>query len=656
MTIATSTTPLPLTSGEKSLLFPPPRPMMDAWMAEHYRLPAEISDEPGPWQLNYVPFFIEPLQRLSAPPVKVGIEGCTQIGKTILMTGVFCYIVDCDPAPTLFLMPRETDVERRINTRIKPTFRDCPRLLGHVPGRDIRNINIGKETVFDRMIAYLAWSRSPASMADNSICNMLIDEPGKFELTSTGENPFLLAEKRQLGFRLRSRTLYVTSPQNKEDLSDDEFRSGSDARLWVPCHHCKLWHPIGSTEETLILQKTAEGEFYEPDSYLVGAAKSWYQCPHCKKRWTESKRAAAVAAGVWVHKTQTMTQEGVIVGTVPQTRHWTYRVNSLMIHPRFWTVEQEAADFARAMREKKAGSIVALRDYRNNRQAVPWHEVSRTIADESLQQRVLDNLHRRCVPTGARMLVAAADYHEDYDGQIRIDFEVRAFGVDLVNWVVLAGSVFAWEYLEQALMDPFPWADDDCDEEELMVSMVFVDAGDKPDPVYLWCGQFPGWAWPIKGVDSQRTPLVLSDLSRVHRDRAKRGKRRMASARIQGQQLVLVDQSFFSEQITSWVDPEATTTGATFFYAEILEDTAGRYFKELRGMHRVQIKKGGYRLWTWVPKTKSTPVHFHDVPRYIAAAAFFAKAHLMRSEAPVPPAMRNKKRRVRLSEKPRRRR
>lgn len=636
---------LPVTEAEKRVWLPPERVPIDVWMETRYRLPGKTSDVTGLYSFEYTPWFREPMQRLSEPPVKVGIEACTQCGKSTLMVGVFGYLVDQDPGPTLFTMPRQDDAERRVNTRIKPMFEANSDLLSHVPGGDVRNINIGKETVLDTMIAFLAWSTSPAALADNPICNALTDEPGKFtEIAKTGENPFDLIDERLRTFWMRSRSFYATSPQDEGDLADVQFRSGSDERWYVPCHDCGRWHRIAATEETLILEKDKDGHLFEPDAYKEGAADCWYQCPYCRCRWEEIRRARAVAAGVWVPKTCTMDPNGKRHGTPPATRHFTYSVNSMMLHPRFWQVRREAAKFAAAIHEKNAGSLAGLRNYIRNQTAEPWKEVAKTIAPDVLSRRVLDTLGPRCVPTEARMLVAAGDYHEDVDGNVRIDFEVRAFGTDLVNWVVLAGSVGSFEDLEAALFGPFPWADDGHDAEDLAVATCFIDSGYKPDVIYSWCAKYPGWAWPVKGVETQRTPLVLSDLEKVLQRRRDRVQTARARA-YRGQQLVLVDQSYFSEMVTSWIEPTEQTAGSTWFYNRIGDDTHGAYFKEFGGMHRVQVPRAGRKVWTWRAKTPSTPVHFHDTGRYAAAAAWFNKIHLLRTAADtdaVPEAIRRR--------------
>lgn len=646
------------TEAERAVFCPAERLGIDLWMETSYKLPGKTSDVTGLYSFEYTPFFREPMQRLSDPPVRVGIESCTQAGKSTLQVGVFGYLVECDPGPTLFVMPRQSDVERRINTRIRPMFETNLDLLRHVPGQDLRKLLIGKETCFDTMIAFLAWSTSPAALADNPICNALVDEPGKFEeLSATGENPFDLIDERLRTFWMRSRMFYVTSPQDEGDLSDRQFRAGSDERWVVPCALCGDWHEIGARKKTLILERDKDGAFFEADAYKEGAAAAWYQCPCCGKKWNEIRRQQAIAAGKWMAKTQQLRPDGTLVGDRPQTRHFSYRVNSMMLHPRFWQAPREAAKFVAALAEKEAGSLTGLRNYVRNQQATPWKEVAQTISDDALASRVID-LNRRCVPVEAKLLVAAADYHEDLDGGVRIDFEVRAFGTDLINWVILAGSVPTWEDLERELMLPFVWADASCEQEELTIATVFVDSGDKTDEVYQWCGQYLGWAWPIKGVESQRTPLYLSNLERVHEQRDRRRKRRMSSAKITGQQLVLVDQSVFSEMITSWVNPDKQTAGATYFYQQILDDTAGAYFREFAGMHRVQVARAGHRVWAWKTKGKHTPVHFHDTARYAAAAAWFNKVHLMRSnpDLPIPPALMNKRKKIKLSELPRRRR
>jgi len=631
--------PLPMTDGERAQLTPAPRVAVDEWMETRYRLPKATSDVTGLYSFDYTPFFREPMQRLSEPPVKVGIEACTQGGKSTLMVGVFGYLIECDPGPTLFVMPRETDVKRRVNTRIRPVFEANADLMRHVKAQDIRNINIGKETVFDNMIAFLAWSTSPAALADNPICNLLIDEPGKFEQLATGEDTFESLEERSRTFAMRARMFYATSPQDEGDMTDKQFRSGTDERWAVPCLLCGAWHEIAATRQTLHLEVDNDGKLFDADAYKEGAAAAWYQCPHCQRRWTERQRGQSVAAGKWVAKTQTLQPDGKLVGPRPQTRHFTYRENAMMLHPRFWQASMEAAKLAAALAERDAGSLGKYRNYVRNQKAMPWVVVAQTIKDETLASRVID-LPRRCVPAEAKMLVASGDVHVNFEGALRIDYEVRAFGDDLINWVVLAGSATDWDTFWQTLMLPFPWAADSA-AEELDVATVFVDAGDQADTVYQQCGRYPGWAWPIKGVESQRTPLYLSNLEKVHEQRHRRGKRRMAAARLTGQQLVLIDQSFFSEMIVNWTDPDKQTAGATYYYSQIVEDTAGAYFREFGGMHRVQVARGSHRVWTWRPRGKATPVHFHDTARYAAAAAWFNKAHLMRSVSgdDLPPAL-----------------
>lgn len=633
--------PLPIQDEEIAVLKPRPRPMLDAWMESGYYLPAKTGPIEGYYSFEYTPFLRRPAALLTHPPVKVGLESCTQIGKSTFMVGVFCYIVQNDPGPTLFVMPTREDAQRRVNARIKPVFEKSPELLGHLNNGDLREFNITKETIFDQMIAYLAFSTSPSALADNPICNALVDEVGKFHLLlQTGENPMHLIDLRQRTFASRFRTLYVTSPQDEGDIADTEFRSGTDERSWVPCMLCGCWHRIGVTMETFYLEKDPDGKLWPHQRYQSGEAAAYYQCPHCRQAWSELNRAASNAAGVWLTKTQWMDPNGKIHGQVFPGNHYTFRINSMMGHPRLGCrAVTEAVEFVKAQEALRQGDIQKLVNYTRNQKAEPFRQIGKTIKFESLQGRILDSLPKRVVPNEALMLVAGADYHETLDGQVRIDFEVRAFGLDRRNWVVLAGDCGSFEELEEQVFQlPFVWRDA-TDKPNPAVRLLCIDSRFKTLDVYLWCRLWKHVAMPTMGYEFLRNPVDVKSLGETARKSRNREIRHHASL-FTGMNLVDVDTSFFSDMITGWIETDDPTAG----YTEYTRDLPERYLKEFTGMVKVEVKHGAYKKMIWKPKTEHTPVHYHDTARNAAAAGFLCKIFELNSEQAGAAAAEHRKR------------
>ncbi len=135
-------------------------PSLADWAVDRYILPKETAELSGPWSNDYVPYLMEPMRWLSDMATReVTICACTQSGKTELSNILIGRTVDVAPAPTLVVMPRENDANRRIATRLRPMFKSTPSLLHHLGGK-IDNLNIGKETILDNMFLYIAWANS----------------------------------------------------------------------------------------------------------------------------------------------------------------------------------------------------------------------------------------------------------------------------------------------------------------------------------------------------------------------------------------------------------------------------------------------------------------------------------------------------------------
>jgi len=602
------------------------------------------SEITGLWSSEYTPHMIEPMRNLSAPgPCEEWIEACTQSGKSTVGQIFLGYTVEEDPSPMSVVMPGEKDANRRVRTKIRTMFDANPALLRHVGGSS-KNINIGTETVLDNMILYLAWAGSAVALADNSICKIILDEVGKFPASVGKEaDPVSLSRDRQRWFRLRAKLLGISSPVVDGDIFDREVKSGDRRRRWLKCPHCQRPHKVAWSNVIIDRDPDNDNRFYHPDVYDRGGFAR-YVCPKCHAPWSEIDRAIACSEGnaIWVPDCCSLSDSGRLVGIEPVTNRHSRRVPAMLLHPRIQTMGGLAAEWVRAEHAKQNGDIKPLQNFINSQLAEPFKQVGKIVVIEKLREKKNDRPARE-VPDNCVLLTAAADYHEDEQGNVTIDYEVKAFAPKLMSYVILVGAADSWQSFEnEVLMTDFG---------KLAVVTIFVDSGFFPDKVYQWCRRFPGIAWPIKGSkDRQRTPFLLSDLDKVLHRAMRRSRRKYASM-YRGMQLVNVDVNYFKDIVTNAAEISRGEPGSMEFYRDI----PPYYFIEFANEHKVKVKKGAHEVFVWQPKTERAPTHSLDLNVYSTAAAYFNKIQFLPDpdEAPrVPAAVEQQRRKQAAVQRP----
>ena len=288
--------PLPIQPEEMEVLEPRERINAAQWAVNKRKLSAKTSDLAGDWSHEYTPYLVEIMEALSDMGTRqVTLVKCSQSGGTETCLNFLGWVIDESPGPALIVMPREDDASRRVNTRIRPMFESTPSLRRKLPGGRLENLYIGKETVLDNLILYLAWSGSAAALADNPVCYVILDEVGKFPGGAGKEaDPVSLAKKRQRWFYWRSKLFVLSTPVIEDDLVDREFKRGDQRRWWSRCVHCGRRHVLAWGN--VHMEKDGRGNLLDPEEYELGG-RAWYVCPQCGTAWSEMDRWQAVAAG-----------------------------------------------------------------------------------------------------------------------------------------------------------------------------------------------------------------------------------------------------------------------------------------------------------------------------------------------------------------------
>jgi phage terminase large subunit GpA-like protein len=404
--------PLPLQPEELEVLEPRERMSCSEWAPRRYVLSEKTAELPGPWSHDVAPFQVEIMDCLSdAGTRQVTVSKCTQAGGTEVGNIFVGRSVEEAPGPLLLVMPREEDVRRRVDTRLRPMFEKCPSLLRHLGGK-ADNLNIGKETVLDNMILYLAWSTSPAALADNPCCYIILDEVGKYPAASGREaDPVSLAKKRLRTFRTRSKLYVLSSPVVEGDLIDREYRRGDQRQWWFRCPCCGAYQSVAWAD--VDLDKDGDGHLLEEGVYRSGG-HARIICRSCKAGWNEQQRWLAVCGGRWVPAGCQLDRSGRLIGHVPATTHASFHITAWMLNPMFVSIDELAAEFAAARAAQKAGDIGPMQDFWNSQAAEPMRVSEKRTDENKLRDHIDEGINRGQVPPAVQILTAGLDVQLDH--------------------------------------------------------------------------------------------------------------------------------------------------------------------------------------------------------------------------------------------------
>jgi phage terminase large subunit GpA-like protein len=403
--------PLTIQQEEMEILIDKEKVSMEIWAEENYVIPDLTAALPGPWSNYYTPYQIEPMQRLSAVGhCQVTEMKCSQAAGSELTNIFIGCTIDQAPAPTLLNLPREDDTNRRINTRIRPMFKACPKLLRHLPNQKAENLNSGKETILDNEIIYISWSGSPAALADNPVCYVILDEVGKYPPKSGRESdPVSLAKKRVRTFKGRWKILVISTPVIEDDLIHAEYKKSDRRSWWIKCPHCFNWHLMSWWN--VVIDKDKDANFLEPETYADGI-HSRYVCPACGVLWSEQERWLAASGGIWCPESCKVI-DGKIIGQIPNTNHFGYHIHALMLAPMFCTVADLAAEWVAANREKQTGNKEPLQDFFNSQLGLPFYEIIKKTDEKQLTSHKGDYKMLE-VPEYVQIITQHVDVQKDH--------------------------------------------------------------------------------------------------------------------------------------------------------------------------------------------------------------------------------------------------
>lgn len=480
--------------------------------AELHRVMPPGTPRPGPLDLSYTPYLIEPMDNMSPfSPIKhTAIMKGHQLGFTLMAECVLCYFMDHDPADILFISATQDLLERWASRRLEPAINSY-KLREHVyaqyaskNSKRTGDKTYSKEYHGCRLDMASAQAAAALRATDKRI--VIRDEiDGAPRLLKTGEGDWLDVSAGRIDFwGARGKILDFSTPTlYNASAIHDAFIIGDQRFYFVPCVKCGEMQML----ETERLHPIIVNGILKDVSYICS---SKHECELKNHNKTEM-----LAQGGW---------RPTATSIDPYYR--SYQIGTLY-------APVGAATWLSIYKKREAAKekIGGMRSFKNLEEGWPYREEgSRPKLENVIGLR--GNYRKGTVPDGVIFLTAAVDVQrgraDNPDKPARLEMEILGHGDKYRTWSVdykvFKGAISdpydgAWEMLYKWVMEEDGLFYQRRDGKEFQVMIGLIDSGDGKhyQEVYNFCEGIPG-LYPLKGskdlmkIDKSKGDQMTKDI------------------------------------------------------------------------------------------------------------------------------------------------
>ncbi len=270
---------------------PPKRQKISDWAEANFQLP-ETSAEPGSWTKSRASYQQGILDAICEPGIqKVSLMCSAQIGKTIILLIVICYLIDLDPCSIMMTQPTTDMAEMFSKEKLASAIANVKPVTAKIAqkSRDATSTILMK--MFAGGFLRLAGANSPSSLASMSIRAYFADEIDKYPPSAGKEgDPVKLAMQRTETF-WNWLVFLVSTPSVKENSRiEDEFEQSDKRRYFFPCPHC------GHLQHFVWQRFEYSGKGTATADPILGV---YYICEKCNTPIAEKHKAQMIRQGQW---------------------------------------------------------------------------------------------------------------------------------------------------------------------------------------------------------------------------------------------------------------------------------------------------------------------------------------------------------------------
>lgn len=435
-----------------------------------------------------------PADAFDDPHVRqITLQWGVRLGKTFFGSCCLLKTAAENPAPLMLASSREKlaiDVTQRLYEMIRRG--PLVSLLAqpeHLQKRDLIE--------FEGARCYVAWSRSPSSLADKNVRVGHANEVDKWEQasTSTEGDPLDLFLDRFNDFLTSRKVIVEGTPSVKHRSRVERLRlAGWNCALWVPCRHCLRYQVLEMGG-----RDTAHGVKWDtgPDGRTdidVAARTARYVCRHCREGNASEERPWMMRRGVWVPEGCSVDDVAALEAATAEPRPvWRGWSHASWIRGTPARAGEEASyhlpslyalaipswgDFARRFLRVK-GRPQSLRAFINQWLAETWEAAERRQNWEKVGERIISEIPPGVVPDAAVLMTAGIDKQLDHYVYVidAWDHEERAH-------TVAYGTVKRLDELDRAVLQrSFPRVSGGV----MSVRLALMDSGFRSSQVYRFC-------------------------------------------------------------------------------------------------------------------------------------------------------------------------
>lgn len=264
-----------------------------------------------------------------------------------------------------------------------------------------------------------------------------------------------------------------------------EYQAGSRSTIVCPCAHCGEF--VSPERDDLV-------DWQDCESEIQAAKRGRFACPICRGRYDDKQRRKMNEDAVLLHRGQSITRDGEILGEPPETYTLGFRTSAF--NNLFWSTAKIAAGEWAASRNLDAENAE-----RDRRQFVwvlplePGETVITPLAAEDVLGRT-EELGQGILPAGTIWISGGVDVRKSQVHFVVIAWlatgagrvvDVGVLPVDLDRHGVQRGIRLALRAMAKRLNAGYPLADNPA--KRLAPGWVAVDAGYRPDDVRGFCAE-----------------------------------------------------------------------------------------------------------------------------------------------------------------------
>lgn len=487
--------------------------------AEEKRILPPGTPRPGPLDLSYTPYLIEPMDHMSPSSIiqEVVIMKGAQLGFTMAAECIINFFIGEDPADQLFISASSTSIEKWSSRRLEPSITS----YGHRK-LIIKSDNTSGKRSADKMFSKeyfgmrldMASAQSASSMRSTDKRILIRDEiDGAPPNLKTGEGNWLeVSEARTSSWADRRKIFDLSTPTNFETSQIyKRYLEGDQCHFMVPCPHC-------NETQALMMENLID---VVEDGLIVNA---YYACECCGKAIYNYHKRKMYESGLCHFK--------------PTAKPKRKTIKSFYVNSLYSPIGMLTFTFLAQKREKANNSIDpdAKKAFTNLYEGLPFKETGKKPKVEMVME-LRGTYEAGTVPDMVLFITIAVDVQrgskKDTKNPPRLEMEVlghgpgyRTFSIMYKTFVGKVEDPFsgAWEDLND-------WATENSlifrkkDGTELYTALTFIDSGDGTltNVVYQFCQRWSS-TFPIKGYQNLDKNKGIDKTSATDYKRYKRSK------------------------------------------------------------------------------------------------------------------------------------